>query len=107
MASTWNLKRLDSLVAEIRALFQKQLPLTPDAKLATKALDMPPARDSAAERTQPSQEAPAGPIHSHPRHGQGLVDAMQRFPVHSMSAVNRVLFERHGYRRMPRHGDPR
>jgi hypothetical protein len=29
------------------------------------------------------------------------------FPMQALAAVNDVLFERHGYRRMARHGDPR
>lgn len=29
------------------------------------------------------------------------------YPVQALAAVNDVLFERHGYRRMTRHGDPR
>ena len=30
-----------------------------------------------------------------------------RFPMHALSAINDVLFGRHGYRRMAKHGDPR
>ena len=32
---------------------------------------------------------------------------MRRFPLHTMSSVNAVLFDRHGYMRMREHGDPR
>lgn len=44
---------------------------------------------------------------------QQLVPARQArspvcdYPVQALAAVNSVLFERHGYRRMYRHGDPR
>ena len=33
--------------------------------------------------------------------------AVCRFPMHALSAINDVLFGRHGYRRMAKHGDPR
>ena len=33
--------------------------------------------------------------------------AVCRFPTHALSAINDVLFGRHGYRRMAKHGDPR
>ena len=32
---------------------------------------------------------------------------MRHFPLHTLSAVNTVLFGRHGYMRMREHGDPR
>ena len=32
---------------------------------------------------------------------------MRQFPLHTLSAVNTVLFGRHGYMRMREHGDPR
>ena len=33
--------------------------------------------------------------------------AVCRFPMHALTAINDVLFGRHGYRRMAKHGDPR
>lgn len=33
--------------------------------------------------------------------------AVCRFPMHALTAINDVLFGRHGYRRMDLHGDPR
>ena len=33
--------------------------------------------------------------------------AVCRFPMHALAAINDVLFGRHGYRRMAKHGDPR
>ena len=43
------------------------------------------------------------------RHGRvrGARSPVCDYPVQALAAVNDVLFERHGYRRMTRHGDPR
>lgn len=48
---------------------------------------------------------------AHERHKLGPVRGVRSpvcdYPVQALAAVNDVLFERHGYRRMTRHGDPR
>ena len=41
------------------------------------------------------------------RRGGRAAEAMCSFPMQALSAVNDVLFLRHGYKRMDRHGDPR
>lgn len=54
---------------------------------------------------------PAGSADGRPLSGDGVPGeagrAVPLSPGQALEAVNRVMFERHGYRRMDRHGDPR
>lgn len=60
-------------------------------------------------RTQDAAaSAPASEWHSFGSMSEGGQSAfMRQFPLHTLSAVNTVLFGRHGYMRMREHGDPR
>eukprot|EP00887_Chlorella_sp_A99_P002958 scaffold24.g2958.t1 len=85
-ASTWSLERLDALAAEAAALFYS----------SCQELGAADAVEAAAQGG--AADAALWTLHS---------DLVRSYPVHALSAMNEVLFERHGYRRMARHGDPR
>lgn len=85
-AATWNLQRLDALAAEAASEFYR---VCSDA--------------GALGGVQAAVEAGAD--------DSALLlayaDLVETFPTYMITAINTVLFERHGYRRMRRHGDPR
>ena len=82
-AATWNLTRLDALAAEVTARFYAAC-----HELGV-AGSVETARGAAADSVLLT-------LH---------MDLVRSFPVQLISAVNDVLFTRHGYTRMLRHGD--
>jgi len=85
-ASTWNLKRLEALAMEAAAEFY-HICAEADALDAVHAA-----------------------VHAGAKHSTLLTvysDLVAAYPTNLISAINTVLFERHGYRRMRKHGDPK
>ena len=69
-----------------------------------------PPVDEAASQNLPGSFS-EGSVRETNRHLRQLNGSAQsavcQYPMQALAAVNDVLFERHGYRRMARHGDPR
>lgn len=82
-ASTWNLGRVDALAAEVRSVFYAECE---DAGIVNRGGEA---------STSTSTDLPT------------CSELMQKYPLQSLSAVNKVLYDLHGYKRMERHGDPR
>ena len=91
--------------------------------LGSTARQAPPSdrRRASSTRIEQSPDSHHNPLHRVPQESverlssardAGLSCALAeaavcRFPMHALAAVNDVLFGRHGYRRMAKHGDPR
>ena len=88
--ATWSLSRLDALAAEAAALFRRECQQGEAEEVPSAAAA---AAFAAADGTLPTLPTLRP-------------DLARRFPVTLLGAVNAILFDRHGYRRMPRHGDP-
>lgn len=84
--STWSLERLDSLAAEAASGFYR----------ACQALGVHEAVALASAGTAP--DSILWTLH---------LDLVRSYPTHLLSAVNDVLFLRHGYQRQAAHGNPR
>lgn len=98
-ASTWSLRRLDALSAEVQALLNSgQEPVQQSAVAGDGDGDVGLALDSGT-----SGASTSGSGGSSSSDGGGARPS----PMAVVTAVNTVLFERHGYRRMASHGDPR
>ncbi|KAI3425219.1 hypothetical protein D9Q98_008987 [Chlorella vulgaris] len=97
VASTWSLKRVHNMTNDVLNAFHARLrDLTP--------MPQPPALLKKASTLAPAVAGqPEVPETPHERHRR----MVRSYPLELISAVNQVLFERHGYRRQQAHGDPR
>ena len=85
-SSTWNLERIDALAMECAAKFYC---LAAEAGVT---------------------EGLASIVHKKATDSALLtmyIDVVKRYPMIMISAINEVIFDRHGYRRMRSHGNPR
>eukprot|EP00878_Enallax_costatus_P017633 GHUV01018527.1.p1 GENE.GHUV01018527.1~~GHUV01018527.1.p1 ORF type:complete len:426 (+),score=190.14 GHUV01018527.1:1236-2513(+) len=112
-ASTWSLARLDALAAEVVDTLTAQNPqlaaedshtpasafrdLSNPSRAAFKAIEGSPARAATANATS---ELSAQPF----RASTAVQDYAQHFPMQVLTAVNSVLFGRHGYSACNRYG---
>lgn len=84
-ASTWSLARLEALADEAALAFYAQLDELGVADVVLR------------ESTSALPDSTLLTLHA---------DLARSYPMQLITAVNHVLFERHGYRRQRRHGDP-
>ena len=136
-ASSWSLSRLDSLAEEVKSCFMQQnssfliphqqhtdgAPCPADnatdedrkTSHSTASTSSPNNIDSSPGNNSKHDENDASPssTQDHPEAQArssaqlAVARAMLQYPMQTVAALNTVLFERHGYSRMQRHGNPR
>lgn len=104
-ASSWSLSRLAALADEVKACFVQQHICTQPSPSEAAGFK-PEAGHSLIESTVEDKlsntaDQPVG------KAVQTIAGAMHQYPMQIIAALNTVLFERHGYRRMQLHGNPR
>eukprot|EP00192_Tetraselmis_astigmatica_P006137 CAMPEP_0117677960 /NCGR_PEP_ID=MMETSP0804-20121206/17022_1 /TAXON_ID=1074897 /ORGANISM="Tetraselmis astigmatica, Strain CCMP880" /LENGTH=439 /DNA_ID=CAMNT_0005487275 /DNA_START=437 /DNA_END=1756 /DNA_ORIENTATION=+ len=112
--TTWSLKRIDMLAAEAMVLFQEYLAAADmgtmeeiEARIdALDAADRVDLRNVLYLKPKPKR-VPGIAEEPLEEASQSAKTRVELFPLLMISAINEVLYIRHGYRRSQHHGEPR